>query len=127
VYNSEEKSVDEYFINLVGLNKFENLGDILKNENIKYSTIYELIQNLNQLETKTIIFHNENDYLALNIILELEKLYNNGICGYTYINFDIIKNFNRNKIQEYIDYSLLSLFPKNYTFFETFFENNIKN
>ena len=63
----------------------------------------------------------------MNIILEFDKLYNNGICGYIYISLDILKNLNRNKKLEYISYSLLSLFPKNCSLFETFFENNIKN
>ena len=69
---------------------------------------------VNDVETKLIMFHNDNDYMPLEIVSKFEHLYNSGIVYYLYINFDIIKNLKRNKRLEYFAYCLLSFFPDKY-------------
>ena len=125
VFN-KEKSKDEYFINLVGLNKFKNPMDMYKNGKFKHSSIDILIKNIKKIQTKTLIFHNENDFLPLDIFLQFNNLYYLDICGYFYFNFELLKKLTKIKRLEYFVYCLLSLFPRNNDIKE-FFENNIKN
>ena len=124
----EEKVKDEFFINIVGINLINiNPETIYQDTDLKHSTIDDLMLNIENLETKTIIFHNDNDYLTLNIILNFERLYNGYNNFYLYINYEKLKLLSKIKRLEYFAYCLLSLFTKDYSSFNEFFENNIKD
>ena len=123
----KEKMIDEYFLKSTGLDEFKNPENILVDSSLKKAVIKELINDIDNIDTELIIFHNDNDYIALETILRFDHLYVNGLDYYLYINFDIIKNLKRNKRLEYFAYCLLSLFPDNYKSFNNFFEEKIKS
>ena len=118
---------DEYFLKSTGLDKFQDPENIFFETPLKRAVIDELIDDINNIVTERVIFHNDNDYLSLETILKFDFYYVNEIYYYLYINFEIIKNLKRNKRLEYFAYCLLSLFPENYESFNNFFEEKIKN
>ena len=126
-FKVEEKKRDKYFFKLIGLDEFENKENIVTDNKIKLGSIDELIYGYKKLETETLIFHNENDYLPSDVISNFDYLYEIDNYRYAYIDFNILKNVNYKERLEYFFYCLLTLFSQDYTSFINFFENKIKN
>ena len=125
--DTDKKITDEYFLKSTGLDKVKDLKNFFFKKLLKFAKIVDLETIVNDVETKLIMFHNDNDYMPLEIVSKFEHLYNSGIVYYLYINFDIIKNLKRNKRLEYFAYCLLSFFPDKYESFNKFFEEKIKS
>ena len=125
--DTDKKITDEYFLKSTGLDKVKGLKNFFFKKLLKFAKIVDLETIVNDVETKLIMFHNDNDYMPLEIVSKFEHLYNSGIVYYLYINFDIIKNLKRNKRLEYFAYCLLSFFPDKYESFNKFFEEKIKS
>ena len=101
---------------------------MLTDSSLKYAAIKDDLRTIiNNIETELIMFHNDNDYIALETLSKFDHLYINRLDYYLYINFDIIKNLKRNKRLEYFAYCLLSFFPDKYNSFNKFFEEKIKS
>lgn len=126
-FKAEEKKQDKYFFKLIGLDKFENKENILTDNIIKLAAIDELIVGFKNLETETLIFHNENDFLPLNVISNFDILYEMNKYRYAYIDFNILKNVNHKERLEYFFYCLITLFSLEHSSFIDFFENQIEN
>ena len=122
-----EKIKDKYFLKLVGLDKFQNIEQMMTDPSLKYASIAELLSNIKKVKTETIIFHNGNDFLPFNVLAKFDGLYNRYHYKYLYIDFNLFEKLNHNERLEHLIYCLLSLFPIEYSDFEKFVENNIKD
>ena len=128
-FDNNKKS-DKYFYSLAGLTDKEIADD--HSSCFPSLSIFREKLDENSFKNKIAIFHNEDKYFGLKFLKLLDNLYhlnNKGKnFGYLYINFKLLKNISsRQERLEYFAYSLLSLFPYNYQYFEEFFEDNIKN
>ena len=122
-YN-DSKRTDKYFYKLAGIE--------VNQDELNYSSsslsLSILFEKLNSLHDKIVIFHNKDKFFRLNFLKQFDNLYNVKNIGYMYINFELLKNIKSRKERlEYFAYCLLSLFPCDYTYFQEFFEDEVKN
>jgi len=130
IYKLREKEVsekikDNFFLDLMGLNKIKNLSSKLP-KTIFYK-LGKLFKQIKQNSEKIYIFYNYDIYFRFKIIGKFDHNYLWGNLGYLYINFELFRNCSRKERQEKIIYFLLTLFPPDYKDFKSFYESCIKD